>query len=330
MLSLALRLAVALLAFLFGLGAAQLRLLSRSQPRDHTIGIAPRPDHPFAEVNPRSAADKGFDPGQPDSIAQTVAYLHRIKAADDRDIPLAARPLLTDLKHQMRDLIVETISALGTESPSAESLRRTLWEQLTIHGVAIEQPKEGTGAEDFTESGYALGDVFDIQVQRPAGHPDLIVVTTTLEIPCGRDTSLYVVQKRDQLWTLVLAQEANEYENVSGAQGRFRYAISPADAKNDFFIVTANVNPWCTSNWQALRYSVVRIGATAYQPWVLAAGEETIYLGATPPYRLEVGKKWFSITFEGNSNQADIANGINSRKHVVKYVIQRERARTSS
>lgn len=324
---LAFRIAAALLTFFFGLGAEQIVRLSRSQPVDHPITIAPRIERPLAPGTVAMTVTCS-DQLQIDTIAGTVARLHQIKAVDDGEVPSAARPLLTSLKHQLRDLISESIIGQSNESQSPASLRRTLWDQLTARGVTIEQSRDGDGAEDFRESTHSLGDVYDIDVQRPAEHHDLITVTTTLAIPCGRDASLYVFQRKDNKWILVLAQEANDYENISGAQGLFHYAISSADTNDNFFVVTVNVNPWCTSNWQAIRYTALRIGATAYQPWLLAAGEETIYLGVEPPiYRLEVGKKWFSISFEGNSSNADIANGINSRKHVVKYSIQEERAR---
>lgn len=326
---LVIRLVAAFLAFLFGLGAAQLIRLDRSRSVVHPSMIAPRIEHPANQaIGPTAGTGNDLQP--PDSLAHTVTYLQQIRA-NYTDVPPVARPLLTRLKHQLRDLIADKIRTDGDKSASPDSLRRTLWDQLTTNGVAIEQPKDRVADEELTESSYSLGNVFDIEVKRPAGHQNLIAVTITLAIPCGSDASLYLFEKRDQQWELVLAQEANEYENISGAQGIFGYDISPADGKDNFFVVTVNVNPWCTSNWQAIRYSVLRVGATAYQPWVLAAGEETIYLGVSPPpYRLEVAKKWFSITFEGNTSNADIANGINSRQHVLKYSIQGEHAKRMS
>jgi hypothetical protein len=222
-------------------------------------------------------------------------------------------------------LIAETINAPGSQSQAAESLRGALWDELATRGVKVERLKDGPLNEDDRDNN-SFGEVVDVQVQRPPGH-DLITVTTTLAIPCGNDTSLYVFQRKDNKWILALAQEANEYENISGAQGSFDYAISPADTKGNFFVVTVNVNPWCSSNWQAIRYSAMEISSTAYQPRLLAAGEETIYLGVDPPiYKLEVARKWFSITFEGNSSGAGVANGFNSRLHVLKYSIKEERA----
>jgi hypothetical protein len=324
---LAFRLAAAFLAFLAGLGAEQFVRVSRSQLDERRTTSAPPTNHPLEQAT-ASTSRSGVNVPQADSVTGTVASLHQIKTIEDFGIPSAARPLLTRLKHQIRDVIAETINAKGNESLPPESLRRTVWDQLATRGVTIEQPRDGTIDEDSIESSYSFGEVYDIEIQKPNSSPELLAVTTTLQIPCGSDSSLYVFQRSDQPWKLVLAQEANDYAEVSGAQGIFSYAISPAETDNNFFVVTVNVNPWCTSNWQSIRYSVLRIGLGAYQPRMLVSGEQTIYLGVgPPPYRLEVGRKWFSITFEGDSSDAEVMNGINSRKHVVKYMILGDRAR---
>ena len=327
---LAFRLVAAFLAFLIGLGAEQFVRFSRSQPVERLTKSAPPANLPL-EQETGSTSGTCSNGSQADSLVSTIACLHQIKTSEDFSVPLAAQPLLTRLKHQIRDLIAETINAEGNKSSSPELLRKTLWDHLATRGVTIEQSRDGDIDEGSIESGYSFGEVYDIEVQRPAGHPDLIAITTTLEIPCGRDSSLYVFQRTIQQWKLVLAQEANDYDEISGAQGLFSYAISPADTENNLFVVTANVTPWCSSNWQGIRYSVVRIGSSAYQPWLLVGAEQTIYLGVEPPpYRLEVGRKWFSITFDGDASDVEIMNGINSRKHVVKYMVDGDRARRVS
>jgi hypothetical protein len=168
--------------------------------------------------------------------------------------------------------------------------------------------------------------VYSINFQRPAGRSDLIAVTTMLGVTCGDDTSLYIFRRVETGWKLILAQEANDFALVSGAQGMFSYDISAQDSK-DFYVVTVNVNPWCTSNWQSIRYSALRIGRDAYEPVVLAKGEETIYIGVDPPvYQLVVRPKSFSISFAGEGSDTDIMNGITSRTHVIQYKIQDRQA----
>jgi hypothetical protein len=258
------------------------------------------------------------------SLRQTVASLHEIKEYDS-DVPPAARPLLTRFKHQIRDLIAHTLSAYGVQINPAD-VRRIVWDQLSAEGVIVEQPREGAPSEDWLEGDHSYGDVYDVQAEMPTGHPELLAVITTLEIPCGRDSSLYIFRHDQSEWKLILAREANEYDQVNGAQGLFSYKISQGSGDN-FYVLTANVNPWCTSNWQDIRYAALRPGPGPYEPQVMAAGEETIYLGVDPPlYELVVQPKWFSISFVGESSSAELREGINSRRHVVKYLIKQGRA----
>src|SRR5262249_7368468 len=148
---------------------------------------------------------------------------------------------------------------------------------------------------------YVYGDVYDIRIQQPEAHPDLLAVTTTIGVCCGDDTSFYLFKRENAEWRLVLAQEANDYDEIDGAQGRFTLAISPPDKQGKFFVVTANVNPWCTSNWQSLRYQVLRIGQSAYEPQILLSEKGTIYLAVdNPVYELKVQRNRFFLKFYGD------------------------------
>jgi hypothetical protein len=257
------------------------------------------------------------------SIAVAVASLHHIKSSDV-EVPPEARGLLTSLKHEIRDLVSEIIND-NDQSVSAKNLRTRIWDQLTAKGVTIGQPREHSISEYEWESKDAYGDLFDITVSKPPGHPDLLAITTTLEIPCGRDSSLYLFQKHHSGWRLILAQEANGYSDVSGAQGLFDYRIS-FDSSRSFFVVTVNVNPWCTSFWQTIRYAVLRPGRLADNPHVLLNGKETIYLGDhLPPYKLVVKRKSFSIRFTGEANRAQIMAGTITRDRVIRYRIDGSR-----
>jgi hypothetical protein len=259
------------------------------------------------------------------SIADTVASLHRINVERlDVEVPVEARGLLTYLKHQIRDLISKIINDTD-RSVSDRNLRSKIWDQLTAKGVTIGQPRNHSISEYESESKYAYGDLYDIKVSTPVGHPYLLGVTTTMEIPCGRDSSLYLFEKHHSRWRLILAHEANDYSDVSGAQGLFDYRISFASSKG-FFVLTANVNPWCTSAWQSIRYAVLRPGVTADNPQVIINGKETIYLGVDPPpYKLVVKRKSFSIRFAGEANRTQIMAGTITRERVIRYRIDGNR-----
>jgi hypothetical protein len=259
---------------------------------------------------------------QSGSIAQTVTSLRAIKADVFTPLPAAARPLLTRLKHQLRDLILTTLNAPGAQQQTSLRLRASILTRLKRAGVQIEEPQDEIIDNGSLEQEYVYGDIHQVAVFRPAQHPDLIAVTTTIGICCGEDTSLYLFKKQGARWWLALAQEANNYAEISGAQAWFQYALSPPDRHGNFFVVTANVNPWCTSNWQGLRYQVMRLGRSAEQPRIILKREAIIYLGVDPPvYRLKVAANRFSLKFYTEADYKNLSRGSTTQRAVLRYAV---------
>ena len=315
---LAFHLIVALLTFIVGVTASTfVSNFNLKSPQPDDIG-KPHGNRLAARNGVSSPATEP-DGGDAAAVAQTVRSLRRISTdfLHYDDVPVAARPLLTCLKHQLRDLISSTINAESNGSDTPQQLRTLILTQLRNDGVTMtaEEPEEDVADENNLDPPYVYGDIFDISIEQPGGHPELLVATTTIGVCCGADTSLYLFKKSGDGWKLTLAQEAGEYEDVSGAHGSFQYEISKPDGNGNFFVATANVNPWCTSNWQSLRYSVMRVGPSAYQPRVLLNASDTIYLGVDQPYNLDVKGNSFSLDFEGESKNPDELN----RRHFLKY-----------
>jgi hypothetical protein len=236
-------------------------------------------------------------------IKETVASLRQIEPdSSEYTIPPAAKVLLTTLKHQLRDLIHTRVNSkyLGT---NADEVRATILADLNDIGIAVEDSTATVEDKNYVDEGYIYGEICGVTVEKPEGHPHLLVATTTIGISCGSDTSLYVFQYNGTGWDLTLAEEANDYDDVSGALGRFQWGISQPDRQNNFFVVAANVNPWCTSNWQGLRFKVIRPGHMAYEPRVLLNEKRTIYLGTDfedeRPYRLILRGNRFRLEFLG-------------------------------
>ena len=250
---------------------------------------------------------------KPAPIKQTVDSLRLIKvdSVEYNNIPPAAKALLTTLKHQLRDLIYTRVNDKLFQANPDELLALVLSDLKNL-GVTVEEPEDVVVDKDYLDS-YIYGDIYRIAIEHPKDHPHLLVATTTVGICCGTDTSLYVFQNDGTRWDLTLAQEANDYDDVSGAQGRFQYGISSPDTQNNFFVVAANVNPWCTSNWQSLRFKVLRPGQTAYEPRVLLSEERTIYLGAgfedERSYRLKIHGNRFSLEFLGEKYEQSVTSG---------------------
>lgn len=258
---------------------------------------------------------------QPTTLPQTIKQLRQIKTDDyDTRVPVAARPLLTQLKQQLFSLINETIQAQENQGKAPAQWRAIIVSKLAKVGIKL-----GYGKED-TRDTYIYGYIPAITFQHPPHNPNLLVVTTTIGVCCGEDTSLYVFQKQQRRWQLVVQHEANNYEEVSSANGRFRYAISPPDRNGRFFVVTARVNPWCTSNWQGLYYQVMRPSSQPASPQVLLSGHESIFLGMEDEkhsaYRLKLIGNTFSLRFDTDATKRETEDGYTYHHLTLRYEVQ--------
>lgn len=264
-----------------------------------------------ANANAQTHSDQ-----QTDSISSTARALQKLDGeAAYTDVPSEARPLLTRLKHQLRDLVARTLDADSSAQTPARVLNARVLAALKGEGVSIGGPKDDV---------HTYGSIISVNVFRPRGHAELIAVTTTVSVHCGEDTSLYLFRREGARLKLVLADESNDYEKVSGARERFDFRVSPTDARGDFFVVAADVNPWCTSAWQLMRYRVMRIGGDAYSPHVLLSGEESIYLGTElEGFRLTADASTFTLRYDSSQS---LDPGRLIRPHVLKFKISNERA----
>lgn len=202
---------------------------------------------------------------------------------DRVDLTAGEAARITRVKHEVRDAVA---AALQSEGDPRRAQRQ------------------------FTEAGSAFEGV-EVRFSDVKGHPDLVAVTTEIDIPCGGDTSLYLFRLESDGWRLILARESNGYRRISGALEMFQYAVSPSDADGNFFVVTANVNPWCSSNWQMLRFDVRRVGADPYASRVLYSGDESIFLDED--YELQAGVD--DVRLQWRSWQS-LDLGLHNRLHV--------------
>ena len=253
---------------------------------------------------------------QTDSISSTARALQKLDGeAAYTDVPVEARPLLTRLKHQLRDLVSRTLDADPSMLTDARVLNARVLAALKREGVTTGRPKDDV---------HTYGSVISVNVFRPGRYASLIAVTTTVSVQCGEDTSLYLFRREGKRWRLVLADESNDYEKISGARESFDFRVSPADASGDFFVVSADVNPWCTSAWQLMRYRVMRVGQDAYSPRVLRSGEEEIYLGTDlEGFRLTADASTFTLRFDSAQS---LDPGRLIRPHVLKFEVSNDGA----
>ena len=240
-------------------------------------------------------------PAQPQvtAIRSTVAALQKIQPPpDEREhpegVPEAARPLLKQLKHQLRDLIAATLNAQSANLGERDRLAEDLIGTLKSGGVIVGD--KGSPDTQF------FGGVYDIKIRRPAGHPELLAAVTDMQIPCGEDASLYLFQRDGAKWNLVLALEANDYPEISGGQGDFDFAVSPSDSQGKWFVIATNLSPWCSSCWNGIYYRVVQPGPDPYSPVVLFKGSSDMMYRCTegPSYKLRVDADGFQTTYTGS------------------------------
>jgi hypothetical protein len=226
------------------------------------------------------------------------------------EVPADVRPLLKQFKHQLRDVIAETLRQQKHQTATSERIRSAIAENLRSRGVEL--------SKESDTYGYIHG----LWIEKPAKHPNLLVVLTTLTVPCGEDSSIYVFQRSASRWNLVLAQESNDYPTVAGAQGNLEYAFSPSDESGNWFLVTADVNPWCTSAWQGLHYKVLRPGATPYEPRVILSKHVGVYEGCDEWYKLAASRNEFQVSHY-DSQSLDPA--ILVRIHLERYAVAGDR-----
>jgi hypothetical protein len=226
----------------------------------------------------------------PLGLAATARQLQAIHPLEERDVPPAARSLMTAWKQQIRDFIGRELNGGPYRNATAERIHDHLKAALAQEGVPVRrEPSPGT------EGPY--GWIGDLEVQRPAGHGRLLAVTVTQEISCGSDASLYLFQQDEQGWHLAFALESNGYEQVSGGLGSFQFGVSPPDKKGGFFIVAASVNPWCSSSWQGIRYRAYRLGSDLLRPVPFFDENAGIFEW---DYDLAVEADRFRVTFKGS------------------------------
>jgi len=238
-------------------------------------------------------------------IKETVGSLRDIHTGSmETEIPVAAKPLLTTLKHQLRDLIANRLRC-QKRRVSTQKLQARAIVDLSDIGLIVDEEGSFYDPNEF-EKGYDYGDICSITVTRPRFDFDVIAVTTTVGICCGEDTSLYLFRYESEEWKLWLADEKSDYDSIIDGRNFFRFGLSWPDQNKDYFVVTASVNPWCTSNWQSITYRVLRSGPEAYEPRVLLNRSQTIYLGEDPPYRLEVDDSAFMLKFRGHKYEDSI------------------------
>ena len=230
----------------------------------------------------------------PRSVRDIVSELRRFPTDPDKDaegeVPPAVARNLKALKHGLRDMIVQTLAAPAAASQKPDVLAAEVIERLKREDV----PVGDTG-------GYGV--ISGIEFRRPPEYPSWLIATTTVSIPYGEDTSLYLFELKEDAWKLAMTQESNDYEAIREAQGWLTYEVSPAPTGEKPYLVTAQVSPASISVWQTLQLRILRVGPDAEHPVLLAKRMLSYCLDDTYYFSVDAGG--FGLIYLGDAVDED-------------------------
>ena len=222
-------------------------------------------------------------------IGSTVSALRGIPVGEDPTaVPLVARDFVASVKTELRDLAG---SLLHDQPGDAKIAAAHL--QETMHTALKE-----AGAFEACVSEYGNYGTLD-EPRVTASQPDLIAVEVSQQVPCGRDSALFLFRYQRDAWHLVFDRERAVNESIGDAADTLMFRVSPPDAHGSLLVLTADINPWCSSNWQMLRWRVDRINPGWREPEPVSRDEEAVFLD--DDVKLDVTQDTYSLRFSGNS-----------------------------
>lgn len=244
-------------------------------------------------------------------IAEIVSGLRRFQVGADQemDVPPRVAAELTELKHALRDVVIEVAASPDAPKVADDVLAARVVERLEREDVPV-------GDEG------AFGAIPKIEFRRPPEYPAWLIATTTLSIPYGSDTSLYLFEIRGSSWKHVLTVESNGYSTISGAQGWLTYYVAPPVAGQKPYLVTADITPSMASVWQGLRVKVLRIGRTPKTPVVLA--RRLLSYCLDDAYYFSMRANGFGLIFLTSAADPELAGFRGA--HYLEYAVHNSRA----
>lgn len=266
------------------------RLLLFALASVELFGQAPKKVPEASEVVAHRTANAPSSTSINDVVSR-LRRLHQDSASDWEVTPTVSRDLEL-LKHGLRDLIVRTLAAPDAAAMGPSDLAAQVIDQLAKEDVPVGD-----------SGGYGV--ISRIEFHRPTEYPSWLIATTSLSIPYGDDTSLYLFELKDGSWKHVLTQESNGYRNISEARGGLTYEVAPAAPGKEPYLITADVSPSPASVWQALRLRVLRVGADPDHPKLLA--KRTLSYCIDDAYYFSVRANGFGLIYLGYAIDPDLA-----------------------
>jgi len=231
-----------------------------------------------------------------EEIASKLQQVHIESDDMPYEVPELARPLIPVWKSGIRQAIVNVLSDPKSVHSSASQLEEAARKALGEKGVSLPGDAEAY-----------YGQLVELKLQSVKGIPSLLAVTAAINLACGRDTSLYVFQKRQRAWNLVLSSSAGAYAGINGGRESLGYRFSPFGDSSSWYVLLAYSSPWCTSCWGGLHYEVLRPSTDPDKPTVLYSAHRGLYRCGEPPYKLNATRFEFSIAYlDGMARDLDL------------------------
>jgi hypothetical protein len=225
-------------------------------------------------------------------LSMVLRQLRRIPATEayrQGAVPPEAQSGLREAKKQLRELILSHMKQIPPGPDSAHLAREGIIRKLRDQRVVV-----GVAPNRQTELGY--GYVLKVEVGSMGGDASLLVVSTTLSINCGDDSSLMLLRRADSGWQPILVDESSNYGDISGAHGSLEWRASERNSANGLLMVIADIPPWCSSVLRPLRYRAYRVGRGLEKPVPLVS-RSTDAIAMDEGYEIRVDASGFFLSY---------------------------------
>jgi hypothetical protein len=227
------------------------------------------------------------------------------------DISSFAQQKIASMKSALGDFITAYLHCVPSQADPAK-----IKSDLSALGHSFEMPNGTISNENIPPNFGKFG--FELSFQtRLFENPRLLGVTANFSIECGGDTVLLIFSPSNESWSEVLRWQKKPYATVAGGTLAFDYDISPPDDAGQWFLVTHDVAPWCSSAWSDIRYSALRPTPDPDHPKTLFSGSDFMWWGNDDFGTLIVQKSAFDLRF----HSASIDGGIHNRVWVRHYSV---------
>lgn len=223
----------------------------------------------------------------------------------ESDVSSEAQETIASMKASLKDFMAASMRCAGPD-PNPVKIQKEL--SAKTHAFALENRAYGVNELPKEANNYGFQLMFD--VRRGPDHSGLIGITSTFQIECGMDSVLVLFASEKDSWKEVLQWTSKPYKTVAGAFWSFDYQVSPPDEAGHWFVVTKSIDPWCSSTWSMIHYSVLRPVPGNPTPDRIFSGSDSIWWGSEDFGILSVDTHKFDLRFHAESIDGGIHNRV--------------------